>query len=248
MIDLHAHILPGVDDGAGELTAALDMAALAAESGVTAIVATPHSNLPGGRPNYWGPELRRRFAALEQALEEAEIPVAVLPGMEIFGTPQVPELLRQGRLISLAQSRYVLLEFPFRDYGQEATAVLAEVAALGYRPVVAHPERYRYVQSDPALLDRWVELGCLLQVNKGSLLGRFGRAEELLALALVERGFAAFVASDAHSAVVRTTWMAEVQELLCEEFSPHLARLLLESRPGQVLANEEIQLEEPDWF
>lgn len=248
MIDLHVHILPGVDDGARDMASALAMAELAVDSGVTAIVATPHSDLPGERPNHWGLQLQGRFEALAQALRDAELPVDLFPGMEIFATPRVPELLRQGKLISLARSRYVLLEFPFRDYGPQATQILAEVAALGYRPVVAHPERYRYVQSSPALLDRWVELGCLLQVNKGSLLGRFGRAEELLSLALVERGFAAFVASDAHSEVVRTTWMAEVQELLREEFSPQLAELLLESRPRQLLADEDIRMEDPVWF
>lgn len=248
MNDIHVHILPGVDDGARNMETALAMAALAAESGVRAIVATPHSNLSAERPNYWGPALQGRFAAFQQALRDAEIPVTLFPGMEIFGTPQVPELLRQGKLISLASSRYVLVEFPFRDYGQQATRILEDVAAAGYRPVVAHPERYRYVQSSPALLNRWVELGCLLQVNKGSLLGRFGRREELLSLALVERGFAAFVASDAHSDVVRTTWMTEVRELLREEFSPQLAQLLLESRAGQLLEDRDIQMEEPEWF
>lgn len=248
MIDLHTHILPGLDDGARDLDCALAMARLAADSGVTALVATPHCNLPGGRSNYWDRELRRAFTDFQQALDRAGTGITVFPGMEVFGTPQVPALLREGRLMTLARSRYLLIEFPFRDYGREATQVLAEVAELGYCPVVAHPERYRYVQEDPVLLNRWVELGCLLQVNKGSLLGRFGRTEERLSLALLDRGFAAFVASDAHSPTIRTTWMRDVRDFLREEFSAPLAQRLLEEHPARVLENRAIEMETPDWF
>lgn len=248
MIDLHTHILPGLDDGAQDLDCALAMAQLAADSGVNALVATPHCNLPGSRSNYWDRGLHRSFTEFQQALDRAGIPITVFPGMEVFGTPQVPALLQEGRLITLAHSRYLLIEFPFRDYAGEATRVLSRVAELGYRPVVAHPERYRYVQENPTLLNRWVELGSLLQVNKGSILGRFGRREELLSLALLDRGFAAFVASDAHSPTVRTTWLRDVRDFLREEFSPALAQRLLEDNPDRVLKNGEIEIEAPDWF
>lgn len=248
MIDLHAHILPGLDDGARDLESALAMAELAAESGVTAIVATPHSNLPGRRANYWDQELRREFKNFQKALNDMETAVTIFPGMEVFGTPEVPKLLREGKLISLAHSRYLLIEFPFWDYDRQATQVLSDVVAMGYRPVIAHPERYRYVQAFPPLLNRWVEMGCLLQVNKGSLLGRFGRTEEMLSLSLLDRGFAAFVASDAHSPVVRTTWLMDVRDFLSEEYSELLARLLLEDNPKKVLENTEVQMEAPEWF
>lgn len=248
MIDIHAHILPGLDDGARDLESALAMAELAAESGVTVIVATPHSNLPGCRANYWDGELRREFVNFQKALNDAEAAVTIFPGMEIFGTPDVPELLREGKLITLARSRYLLIEFPFQDYDRQATQILANVAAMGYRPVVAHPERYRYVQEFPPLLNRWVEMGCLLQVNKGSLMGRFGRAEEMLSLSLLDRGFAAFVASDAHSPAVRTTWMMDVRDFLSEEYSEPLAQLLLEDNPKKLLEDADIQIKEPEWF
>lgn len=249
MIDIHTHILPGLDDGSQDLESSLLMAEMAAESGVTAIVATPHSNLKGYYANnYWDKELRGRLESFQEALNEAEIAVTIFPGMEIFGTQDVPELLREGRLIPLANSRYPLIEFPFQDYDQQATRVLEDVTAMGYRPVVAHPERYRYTQEFPPLLNRWVEMGCLLQVNKGSLLGRFGRAAELLSLSLLDRGFAAFVASDAHSPVVRTTWLMEVRDFLCEEYSESAAQLLLEDNPKKLLENADIHIEEPEWF
>lgn len=248
MVDIHAHILPGLDDGAENMNSALEMAALAVESGVEIIAATPHSAAFGSQRNHWGPEFARALQTFREAVKREKLPLKICRGMEIFGTAEVPELLTEGKLIGLNGSRYVLVEFAFTDYATEATEVLEEILAVGRRPVVAHPERYLYVQEDPTLLNLWAEMGCLLQVNKGSLLGRHGRQEEMLALELVERGFAFAVASDAHSPVVRTPWMGEARELLSEEFSPEAANALLRTNPMRLLKNEEIRFREPDWF
>lgn len=248
MIDLHAHILPGVDDGAPDLECALTMAEMAVESGVTAIVATPHCNMPGRFENYWDYSLYGKIKAFQQELRRAGIRLAIVSGMEVFGTPDTPELLRKGKLATLGGSRYLLIEFPFEGYAQQATEILRAILAMGYRPVVAHPERYRYVQSEPALLNQWLSIGCLMQLNKGSLLGRFGRAAQTLALSMLDRGFAVAVASDAHSFSARTTWMLDMWEFLCEEYSEQTAGLLLEDNPRSLLHNEDIRMKEPDWF
>ena len=94
----------------------------------------------------------------------------------------------------------------------------------------------------------WVQMGCLLQINKGSLLGRFGPVEERLAMELVDRGFAFAVASDAHSPLMRTTWMKDVRDLLRREFSEAAAAALLERNPRKLIYNESIQREAPYWF
>lgn len=248
MIDIHAHILPGVDDGSPSLASSLEMARLAVESGVTAMVATPHCNLPDSGEPLWADALTHREQALSETLAEEGIGLTLYAGMEIFGTPDTPEKLRDGRLCTLAASRYPLIEFPFHDYGDEATDILDRVLAMGLRPIVAHPERYRYTQAEPRLLNLWVDMGCLLQVNRGSLLGRFGAREEALGHSLIERGFAAFVASDAHTSVVRTPWMRDVQELLRREYSPRTAQMLLQEHAEQVLCNKAIEMDEPDWF
>ena len=248
MIDIHAHILPGVDDGSPSLASSLEMARLALEGGVDAMIATPHCNLPEGDGALWADALARRTEKLSAALAEENIPLRLYAGMEIFGLPDTAEKLRDGSLCTLAASRYPLIEFPFYDYGLEATALLDRVLALGLRPIVAHPERYRYAQDEPRLLNLWADMGCLLQVNRGSLLGRFGPRAEALGHGLVARGFAAFVASDAHTSVVRTPWMRDVQQLLRRESSPRTARLLLEENAERVLCNETIEMDEPDWF
>ena len=251
MIDIHAHILPGVDDGSPSLETSLAMAHLAAESGVRAIIATPHCNLPGEYGDAQGLDTKgvtQHVGMLNHALLHENIDLRIYQGMEIFGTMQTARRLRDGELCTLAASRYPLIEFPFTDFADEATEILESVLRLGLRPIVAHPERYRYTQSNPQLLNIWTDMGCLLQINRGSLLGRFGDREEALAHALVGRGFAAFVASDAHTAVVRTPWMRDVQELLKEEYSEDAAHVLLEENPACVLQNQIIELSEPDWF
>ena len=251
MIDIHAHILPGVDDGSPSLESSLEMAALAVESGVHTVIATPHCNLPDELSDTGGLDaagVRRHIDALRRELSREGIALRLCPGMEIFGTMQTAQRLRAGTLCTLAGSRYPLIEFPFTDYAEEATEILESVLHLGLRPIVAHPERYRYTQRQPQLLNLWMDMGCLLQVNRGSLLGRFGEREEELSHALVGRGFAAFVASDAHSSVVRTPWMRDVWELLSREYSPETAHALLEGNPARVLQNQEINIPEPDWF
>lgn len=247
MIDIHAHILPGIDDGAQNMADALEMAVMAVESGVKIVAATPHS-LDVRHTNFWGAGLQGVLTDFRAALKKAGIPLTVVPGMEIFGTPEVPGLLKRGKLIGLNGSRYPLVEFAFANYAAQATDILEQICAMGLHPVVAHPERYFYIQQDPSLLNLWVEMGCLLQVNKGSLLGYFGRNEQALAMELADRGFAFAVASDAHSPLARTTWMGDVKKLLREEFSPLAAHMLLEENPGKLLKNEEIQWFEPHWF
>lgn len=107
MIDLHTHILPGLDDGAPDLETSVLMAAVAAESGVTHLVATPHSNQRGAFENYASPALQVRFDCLCAAVREAGIPLELSLGMEIFGTGDVPKLLREGRLLTINGGRYL---------------------------------------------------------------------------------------------------------------------------------------------
>lgn len=242
MIDLHSHILPDLDDGARSLGEALDMARMAVDSGITVMVATPHCAHDRAR------EVQESWELLCEALRENEIPLKLLPGMEIFGTSDTVRLLKEGKLLTLNGSRYPLVEFDFHSTGDEETLVLRSLRKAGYRPVVAHPERYSYIQRNPRLVNQWFRMGCLLQVNRGSLLGRFGVQAQAMAVELVERGFATVVATDAHSARVRTPWMRDIREILSREVSPQCARALLLDNPKKILKNERLLNVEPEWF
>ena len=163
MIDLHTHILPGLDDGAPDLETSVLMAAVAAESGVTHLVATPHSNQRGAFENYASPALQVRFDCLCAAVREAGIPLELSLGMEIFGTGDVPKLLREGRLLTINGGRYLLIEFGFHEDPLRIERLLDELLAAGYWPVVAHPERYYGLQRMPNYLYDWVNRGVVLQ-------------------------------------------------------------------------------------
>lgn len=246
--DIHTHILPGLDDGAQSWEDAIAMAEMAVESGTAALVATPHCGLPGQELTGRIDTIRRRLNRFRKLLEERSLPLVLCEGMEIFGTPDTPALLEQGLLMTLNRSRYPLIEFPFEDYAAEATRILEGVRGLGYVPVVAHPERYLYVQERPELLNLWVDMGCLMQLNRGSLIGRFSETAGELAWAMAARGFAFTVASDAHTPYARTTWMGDVQKTLELEFSAEYVSLLLEKRPLELLRNKAVSMDEPDWF
>ncbi len=248
MIDIHAHILPHLDDGAQDFSQSLEMAAQAVESGVRRMVATPHCGHPESTPERDAKNIRHQFQLFRKYLKDAGIPLEVYLGMEIFGTPETPDLLKNGHLWTINESRYPLIEFPFFNYARQSTQILHKLRSIGLTPIVAHPERYAYVHSDPGLLNVWVDMGCLLQLNRGSLMGRFGSSIQALSMTLVDRGFAFTVASDTHGPHTRTPWMADVWQLLKDEFSPTAAALLLKEHPLQVLRNASIHIHEPDWF
>lgn len=240
MVDIHCHILYGVDDGSDDLAETVEMLRLAERGGTSKVIATPHSNVPGSYRNHWCPELEGRLAAVNSELKREGVGVEVYPGQEIFSTPDTARLLREGKLITLNFSRYALVEFDFYEYSVEAYAMLGQIAAEGYVPVVAHPERYAFVcEEDDAAL-RLKDMGCLLQVNKGSLKGSFGMRAKRAAHSLLADGFADFVASDAHSPYVRTPFLADAHEAISVMYSRDYADLLLKTNPSLLLDNKEI--------
>ncbi len=241
MVDLHCHILPGVDDGAENMEEALQMARMAADSGVREIIATPHCNLPyAPRKNYMSYALQERMEQFREAVHQARIPVSVSPGAEVLCTADLEFLLQRGKLPTLAGSRYLLMEFFFDETMDYMTDRLSCVAAEGLIPVVAHPERYDAVQRNPYALEQWFVSGYVLQLNKGSILGQLGRGAEAAANWLLSQGLAHAVASDAHTSVTRTPHMGQIREYLEDTCGPDYARLLLHTNPGRILRDRPV--------
>ncbi len=245
MIDIHSHVLPGVDDGSESMEMSLDMLAMAADSGVRTLVATPHCNIPWEFDNYRSPELEELFLSLQREAAREEIPVRLIRGMEIYATPELPELLREQRVWTLNGGRCFLTEFSFREDPDFCSDILRRCRALGYRPVIAHPERYYFLQDDPQLAYEWCTAGYALQLNKGSILGRFGPEVRETAELLLRHGLAACVASDAHRPYERSTHMREVWDVLSRDFGEDYARLLLEENPARILGGRELLGYEP---
>ena len=240
MIDIHCHILPELDDGSGSFSDSIEMARLAATSGTRCIVATPHCNIPNGYSNYWTPEIRAAIDRLQQEVRARNIPITFFSGQEIFLASDFLSLLKQGKLIPINSSRYVLVEFSPFENASVALRKLQKMIAEGYVPIVAHPERYSFVHEHEDLVYRMKELGCLVQINKGSIKGRFGRKAMNSAFEILDNYDADFIASDGHSQYSRTPYLADAYEIICEHYSSDYADFLLNDNPQKVLKNEKI--------
>ena len=245
MIDIHSHILPGVDDGSDSIETSLEMLSMASESGVKAIFATPHANEPGGFRNYSSEKLQSVLSELRQSAAAEGIPIKICRGMEIYASDDLPELLREGIVWTMNGTRYFLTEFNFDEDPDFCFDVLARCRYFGFRPIVAHPERYFFIQDDPQLAYELCMNGSALQINKGSLLGRFGPEAEETAELLIEHHLAACVASDAHGAGIRTTDMFEIADLLNDRWGNRTAKLLLRENPARIIAGERLLGYEP---
>jgi protein-tyrosine phosphatase len=234
--DFHNHVMPGVDDGAqtaGESTAALR--AFAAE-GVMRVVATPHVDASlGSKPH----ALRQRLAELDTAwalLQEAAegTGVEVLRGAELALDVPEPEL-NEARL-RLAGTDFVLVEFAHMTVPPNSASVIRHIRASGWIPIVAHPERYGALGHSPELAHEWRRAGACLQVNGGSLLGRYGPAAKQSAEMLLARGMVDYVCSDYHT---RTgPWVARYREWLKQQGGDEHARLLTEVNPQRLVEGE----------
>ena len=240
MIDIHTHILPGLDDGAQDIYDTISMAALAWENGTTAIVATPHCNIPGVYGNYFGEAYQRAFEAAQEAIAREKIPIKLYPGMEVFTTWDLPKMLEEGRIMTLNQTRYVLMEFDFGEDPEFADEILAEVKGTGGIPVIAHAERFEFVQEDPEMVGQWLEKGYAVQVNKGSFRGRFGSRARRTAYQLLNHNMISAIASDAHSPERRTTCMADVYRELLGEYPKEYLDVLFTENPRRVCRGEDI--------
>lgn len=238
MTDIHCHIMFGVDDGSNGIEESVRMSALAYSGGTRRIIATPHCNIPDSYRNYWDGDMLDRLKAVNHANKKAGVDVEIFPGNEIFCAGRFISLLKSGKLRTLNDSRYALVEFDFEEYAQSAFTKLSQLAAEGYVPVVAHPERYGFVCEDFDAAVRMKDMGCLLQVNKGSFKGAFGHEARQTSLFMLEERLADFVASDGHSPYARTPFLADAEEFISEEFSEDYARLLLYENPDAVLRDK----------
>ena len=241
MIDLHCHIIPRVDDGAESAQTACRMAELSLRNGVDTIVATPHCNLKGSRPNYRGRSFTEIFSMFRALLIQHDIPLRVLPGSEVFAhSSNLRDLLEEKKVVTLNHSRYLLVEFNFQTPAEELNNLLAMVRSYGYIPVIAHPERYTAVQRAPGLAVRWYDKGYVIQLNKGSLLGRLGQSACETAQYLLANQTAHVVASDAHDIRVRAPGFHSLLPMLRDFCPPAYVEQLVLENPYKIITDRDL--------
>lgn len=241
MTDIHAHIMPGVDDGAQDFFEMVNMLDIAASSGIRTIVATPHANIPGSFKNYYdskGGWYDRLFSKCLETIEKHDIPITMLSGMEIFATEDIDSLIKDGRVLPINSTRYFLIEFNFGEDPAFADYVVDKVLKTGALPVIAHPERYDFVQEYPDDIRGWIERGCAVQVNKGSFLGRFGKSAQKTAYRLMDLGCVTAAASDAHTPLFRKPYLNDAYYELLERYPEEYVKLIFEKNPQRICSGK----------
>ncbi len=244
MIDIHTHILPGIDDGAADLTAALDLCRSFASQGGKAVVATPHQTLDGDGPVTSG-SVRRLCQLLEDALRSEGVGLRLHPGAEIYVEADTSPDDICGKGIPIGNvGRYVLLEFSWHSFQwfDETAGVLAEVQRRGYVPIIAHPERYGHFIRRAHVLEELVSSGMVLQVTAGALTGRQGRRVQRCAMRWLEAGLVQILASDVHEPGSVANDLREAREFLKQTYCTQLAVLLTETNPRNVIAGTDLQV------
>ena len=209
MIDTHSHILPGIDDGAKTLEDSIAMLKQAELSGVTDIILTPHY-LKGTKYSSKNEKKWKLYQELKQKAEEADIKIKLYLGNEIYIDAKLPEMLAgyvgekndlMYEISTLNSTKYVLVELPVRAEEKSAKTILTAIKKKGFIPVIAHPERYHYVQDNMEILSDYLKIGCLLSGDILALTGKYGRREERTLKKLLQDKKIFCLATDAHKAV-----------------------------------------------
>jgi protein-tyrosine phosphatase len=239
MVDIHSHILAGVDDGPGTLEQSVAMVRLAAETGTTDIVATPHANLEF---SYHPDVIDQKIAELQDASQHV---IRIHRGCDFhLHYDNIQDALTNPRKYAINQKNYLLVEFSELLIVKTTDEVLDRLRIAGMAPIVTHPERNWLLQRRIEQLESWVSNGCYIQVTAQSLFGRFGRKAKRFCDELMKRGLVHFVASDAHDAKHRPPRLDEAYNYIAKKFGEMRAERLCVLNPQAVLAGDLIKAEE----
>jgi protein-tyrosine phosphatase len=244
LIDLHAHILPALDDGARDLDEALAMAQVAVRDGITVMAATVHGVERG--PGLRRAECAERIAQFQAELDERGIPLRIALGVETWLSPDLPEQIRAEQAFGLGGQRYLLIELPTHQFPLYTEQIFFEVQLAGLQPIIAHPERNTAIQNNLDLLARLVEKGALGQVTVASLVGSFGPRARAAAEAMLRRNLVHFIATDTHGPEGhRAPLLSAGREAAARLVGTARATAMVEEIPAAILAGETVQVPEP---
>jgi protein-tyrosine phosphatase len=238
LIDIHSHILPGLDDGSQSLENSIEMLRMASAAGTTDIVATPHANSEFA---FRQDEVEAKIVELRQAAGDTP---RIHYGCDFHLTPEnIEESLRSPGKYSINHQGYLMVEFADTFIPKATADIFGRMLSVGLYPVVTHPERNALLQKKLPDLEAWVEMGCYLQVTAQSVLGGFGRHAKEFSEILLSRGLVHFLASDAHDVKHRTTVLNPAWEYVENQFGSDTARLLLEENPGRALVGDPLPVQ-----
>jgi protein-tyrosine phosphatase len=235
MFDLHCHILPGLDDGAPDLSTSLQMAQAFVADGVSVVACTPHI-LPGLYHNS-GPQIRLATAQLQAALDREAIPLKLVTGADNHITANFVSELRSGHLLSLAESRYVLVEPPHHVAPPRLEDLFFSLLVAGYVPILTHPERLTWIEAHYETVQRLAQAGVWMQLTAGSVGGAFGRRPRYWSERMLDEGLVHILATDAHDLKRRPPKLGAGRDAAALRVGDAEAEHLVVTRPQGVLDN-----------
>ena len=244
MIDLHNHLLPGIDDGARKVEETLEFLRLARRDGVQVVVATPHMK-PGVYDNHRETILQRVALVREAARGDEAEGVTLLPGAEVYYTADLAARARAGELMTVGdRGRYLLLELPYQQVPMHVDDSIFQLRLLGVTPLMAHPERVAYYLEDIERVAASVRLGALTQVTASSLTGKFGEKARDFALAMLQRNLIHVLATDSHDVRYRPPGRAEACRAAAAIGGEAGARRMVQDTPQAILDGRDVEVEE----
>ena len=244
MYDLHAHILPGVDDGAVTPEDTLAMSRVAAETGTKVVLATPHRK--DVTEDWSVPYLRSLIADMNAQNQAHGVDLSLVLGMENHLDTDLPAEIAAGRALPMNDTRYILIEMPFFGRAEFLEDTLSEVQSMGLIPVLAHPERIEAFQEDPELLRRFLKNGMLSQITSGSVIGFWGEDVKKFTHSLLEQRMAHVMSSDTHhSNGGRSPRMDVGLERAADIVGYEAAQAMLIDTPKAILNDEPLDVEPP---
>jgi len=243
LIDLHCHILPGVDDGATDLTETILMARMAVEQGITTIVATPHHlNNQYENPKQ---EILQQVAELNAILQKEQINLQILPGQETRIYGELLEGMEAGEILPVNGTQYVLVEFSSSHVPRYTEKLFYDLQINGLVPIIVHPERNQEIIERPELLYQLVKKGALTQVTAASICGDFGKKIKNFTLQLIEANLTHFIASDAHHTRTRNFKLKDAYDVIQAKYGNELVYVLMENA-ALVIEGQHVYKEVPE--
>lgn len=243
MIDIHSHILPGVDDGAQNVEESIDMAKLYLKNGINKVIVTPHYIEGAGSTNF--DENKVVLEKLKKVFKEEGLDLELYIGNEIYVTPDTLNHVMEKRAATLNETRYVLIELPMYDMPRYMDSIIYELCLKGYVPIIAHPERNVKIQENPNILYNFIIGGALAQINLPSLEGRYGEASRETGEILLTHNMIHFIGTDAHSPRVRSPRISKSLAVLRDIVDKETFKEITYSNGQALLEDRLISVAEP---
>lgn len=239
MIDIHCHVLYGLDDGPEDLEQSMELLRELEKKGVEKIIATPHY-ISGEDYAPTCEEIREKVKILQQEIDKEKLKIKIYPGMEVYASHDTIEKIKNNEILSLNDSRYILIEFPFELIPKYMTDLLFAMQLEGFTPIIAHPERYSSDYRKSKLLNELVEKGVLLQINSESIFGAYGKRAKKAAYHLLKAGMVHLVATDSHNLIKIPSDKQLIEKKISHICGIENAERIMYINPQRVLENEDV--------